>query len=376
MTTAEVAQQLNSFMPAALDTSAELYRLLFADVSTPIPVTDVGYYFHPLWTQPAEYVDGESRGAISDSMKNLFDFIDYYTKTLDASLRVAGHFDKIAGFFAGISRIFSEPDSVFVLRYKALIERNFNPSWDTVQAIRDGLSYLYDAHDIFISEAWPREDLLTNGNFDNETTGWTVGGAAVVSSNVEDRHDGTAIVVDNSAPGSYATLSQEIVCTAGRYSAIVFFSRTEAHEGSIELIIQDGAGLVYNEAAGTWSAGHLNTGIYATVGPDAGDVGMADVSFVLEAGATLTVMVKSVSGTACIIDSVRFGRVDAPAILVALISRFEAFYDGAARALDGLLTYNGYEDSWKNVDIDELVMKLKPAGVWAEVQMKPATTII
>ncbi len=371
-TTKALAQQLNSFMPAAFDTTSELYRLLFADDFTTKPSISVGHYFPPMYAQPRDY-DGEGGGAVIESMKKFNDFLEEYTSTINVDNMVGSHLDKVVRFFSGLERIFTEPDLVFRNRYKAIIERRFNKSWGTVRALRDVLSYFYDAEDIFIAESYPHADLLTNGNFDSGLSGWTVGGTATITINTEDRTDGVALVIDSSV--SPATLSQSVFCQPGQHALVAFFSRNEEDEGRVVIVIADAAGRIYNQATNTWSSENTETGTYSTVGSDAGDVGMVAVSFVLESTTTLTIAIHTVSGKSCILDSVRFGRVDYPSMLVVLMSRFEVFYN-EIHTYDETIAHNGYEAIYKNVDIDSMIEKIRPAGVYTEVQLKPFTTIV
>jgi|GEM_PF-6544128 len=331
MDAASIALELDALMPSAFDPQASPYRLLVSDAEA-------------------------GGGAIVQGFAGLYVFIDYYAKTLSIEAIEERHLDKVVSLFAGISRILSEPDAELAKRFKARIERGLIAPWGSLHSIRESLCYFYNNEDIFIAQYWPRVDLLENGEFEAGLDGWTLSGA-LPSFNVEDRINGTALVADGSM-----SISQTVSCSAGLHALVAFFSRTAAEPGAVRVIVRDGGIALANR-------------IFETVGVGNEDAGMAEIAIVLEEPKEMTIEVSTVSGKCFILDNVRFGRIDFPSILVTLMNRFEVFYDGT-KTYNGLLYHNGYNELWKNVDLDSLIHAIKPTGVYAEIQTKPHTHLV
>jgi hypothetical protein len=135
-----VSKTLNDLMPAALDKDDEFYKALVGDVDT-------------------------DNGAIVNEIKDVTEFINYYTRTQKIDEAETSLLEFLVFIFSGLTRRYSEPDEYLRLRYKAILEKKMTNLWNGKKSIKSVFSYFINEKDIYLIERYPVNNLIINGDF-------------------------------------------------------------------------------------------------------------------------------------------------------------------------------------------------------------------
>lgn len=339
-----VSKALNSFMPSMFDTNDNVYKALISD----------------------EDSDG---GAMAIALRETSEFIDYYSRTNNVDDAQGSLIDSISALFSTIERHYSEPDSNLRTRYKALVERNHNQSWGSTSAIIDILSYFFTRSRIYLVENYPVVNLVLNGGF-GTLDGW-LGDVAhtefriVYSKSFE---GGAALYINPGTAGVSGSIEQGLSgCSDGIYSILFFISSPKKGPGDIEYEIQDGAGRYWDVASSAWTSSRVSN--YASVDdPTAGVYKKIQADVVLSSLSDIHIRFRNRNGNGVLVDGVRFGRIDYPAIRVYVVADPEVFHDSLI-LYNNTLNHNGFLKYYFAYDIEHFIMRAKPAGVSAEFSM-------
>jgi hypothetical protein len=221
-----VSQRLNGYMPAALDRNDPVYKAMFAD-------------------------EDADAGAITNEMKELSGFINYYTCTQSADGAKSRLLAYIVSVFAGLTRNYEEPDDYLRLRYKALIERKKNIHWNGKNAIRSVFTYFFDEKNLYLIERYPVVNLISNGEFDTLES-WTVN-----ESDTEFRpvyswsfEGGAAVLINPSKPNPAGYIEQRVDgVSSGIYELLFFYSSPKGKKGDVWFTIRNDQGNYWNGSA-------------------------------------------------------------------------------------------------------------------------------
>ncbi len=339
-----ISRALNSFMPSAFDTEDVVYKALIAD-------------------------ETNDAGAVTNALKDAFAFIDYYTKTNNVDAAETSLLESIIGIFSDIERHYSEPDDYLRVRYKARIERNGNTSWNSPQAIFDVFSYFFDLAQFYLVQNYPIENLIANGAFD-KLDGWIL-----QSSDVEFRiiysksfESGSALFINPVAANSVGYIEQKLSeCSDGVYEFLFFFSSPKKGAGDVEYEIRDRYGKYWNVASQSWVTART---VYLEAVDDAtsGFYKKIQTTVHLPTETDIYIRFRNRNGNGVLIDGVRFGKIAYPSIKVYLTASPEVFHDGSIRYSNSY-NHNGFFKYYFSEDLESILSKIKPAGVYSELAL-------
>jgi hypothetical protein len=337
-----VSETLNDLMPAAFDKDDPFYRAFVGDIDT-------------------------DSGAMTNEIKEVTDFINYYTRTQRVDNANTSLLEYIVSIFAGLSRHYEEPDSYLRLRYKALIERKNSGLWNGKKAIKSVFSYFFAEKGIYLIERYPVYNVLVNGDFDTLES-WNYNDIDTEFRLIYSRsfEGGSAIYINPSRPNSTGYMEQQIPSvSAGLYEFVFFFSSPKKGLGDIQYSMRNGAGQYWNGSS--WVNGLYN--FYQAADVDtAGYYRPVQHTVNIPATTNITIRFKNVNGNGVLIDSVRFGKISEPTFRIYITADPELFLDGTWK-LDKTYNLSGFKNYYIETDMAEILRRIKPAGVYAEISV-------
>jgi hypothetical protein len=337
-----ISKTFNGLMPAALDRTDEIYRAWVGDEDT-------------------------DEGALTNEVKDVTEFINYYTRTQKVDKAETSLLEFIVFIFSGLRRHYSEPDEYLRLRYKALVERKGSNLWNGKTSIKSVFSYFFKDENIYIVERYPVNNLVVNGDFDS-LENWTYNQGDTEFRLIYSRsfEGGASMYINPSKTNSSGYMEQQIPSVlSGLYELIFFLSSPKKGVGDVQFSIRDGAGKYWNGSA--WVTGEYL--FYETAKEDnPGYYTPIQRQVTVPSTATITIRFKNKNGNGALIDSVRFGKIAEPTFRVYITAEPDLFLDGTWR-LDKKYNLSGFKKYYIETDMAEILRKIKPAGVYAEMTM-------
>jgi hypothetical protein len=175
---------------------------------------------------------------------------------------------------------------------------------------------------------------------------------------------GSAMYINPSRENSTAYMEQQIPSvSAGLYEFVFFFSSPKKGIGDIQYSIRNGAGSYWNGSA--WANGeHL---FYEKADVDtAGYYKPVQRTVNIPSVTNITIRFKNKNGNGVLIDSARFGKISEPTFRIYVTHEPELFLDGTWK-LDKKYNLSGFKNYYIEDDMDEILRRIKPAGVYAEI---------
>jgi hypothetical protein len=337
-----VQQRLNSYMPAVLDKNDTVYKAVFAD----------------------EDSDG---GALANELKTLSDFIDYYTRTQSVDGAESALLAYIASTFAGLTRNYSEPDSYLRLRYKALIERKQSARWNGGPSIKNVFAYFFEEKNIYLIERYPVHNLVSNGGFDS-LDGWYYDESDTEFKLVYSRsfENGSSILINPGVPRSSGYMEQKITgVVPGLYELVFFFSSYKSGPADIGYSVRDGSDNYWDGEAWRDSP---HSFLEEVDDPTAGQYKKIQRSVTVPSETDIYIRFTNLNGNGVLLDGVRFGKIESPAVRLYILTDPEIFYNGAV-TYNKQYTYSGFKKFYILSDMESIFERIKPAGVYGELSI-------
>jgi len=342
--TKTVSRAINGFMPSAFNKDDEVYKALVAD-------------------------EDSDSGGMTNSIKDVFDFIDYYSKTSRVDDADSVLLESIISIFSSIQRHYSEPDDYLRTRYKSRIERNGNTSWNSCKVIFDVFSYFFDRDHIYLVQNYPVDNLVQNGNFD-KLDGWTLSTPdtefrIIYSKSFE---SGSALFINPAVANSTGYIEQKLSeCSDGLYSFLFFFSSTKKGAGDVEFEIRDRYGKYWNADSGVWTTARY---AYLKTVDDTTAGFYKKIQFLVRLPSSTDVYIRfrNKNGNGVLVDGVRFGKVNYPAIKVYIAASPEVFHDGSIKYTN-TYNHNGFFKYYIASDLETILSSIRPAGVYSELSL-------
>jgi hypothetical protein len=337
-----VSKTLNQLMPSCFDKADKVYTALIGDE----------------WTDT---------GAVTNEIKEVIQFIDYYTKIQSVDTAETSLLELIVFIFSGLTRNYTEPDDYLRLRYKALIDRKGTSLWNGKASIKEVFSYFYEEKNIYLIERYPVDTLVVNGDFDSLES-WSYNTQDTEFKLIYSRsfESGAALYINPNKANSAGYMEQQIPSIAiGLYELLFFFSSSKKGIGDVQFSIRDGAGRYWNGAS--WITGEYL--FYNIADSDtAGYYQSVQKTVKIAAVTTITLRFKNKNGNGVLIDGVRFGKIEDPAFRLYILVEPELFFDGSVKA-DKKYNFSGFGAYYKETNMAEILQRIKPAGVYAEISL-------
>jgi hypothetical protein len=335
------SQRLNDYMPAVLDKDDLVYKALVADQDT-------------------------DTGALTNEIKLVSAFIDYYTASLRVDDAETGLLDFIVEIFAGLRRSYSEPDDYLRRRYKALIERKKSTHWNGKNSIRNVFTYFFDERNIYLIERYPVINLIINGEFDSLES-WTVNNSdtefrLVYSWSFE---GGSAALINPAKANSAGYIEQRVAgVSSGIYELLFFYSSPKGKKGDVWFTIRNAQGNYWNGSA--WVS--MEYSFLETHNDTPGYYKAVQKTINVPSATDITFRFKNKNGGGALIDSVRFGKTTDPAMRIFIISEPDLFFNGEI-FFDKKYLFNGFKSYYIQTDMESVLEMIHPAGVYAEMSV-------
>jgi hypothetical protein len=195
--------------------------------------------------------DFDGNGATANELKDLVEFIDYYTRTDDIKDHESESLEMIAKQFAKLRRQLEESDTVLLRRIQALTERQGDEIWGNGPNLEHVFETYFGGINAYVCESTNEESLLRNGDFEEDGNDWTLTGGAAYTANA--RFSGKRGLYFSGSAGQ-SCLQTLIDISAGAYTLHFFL------KGKCGVIIQNVSGkyfnadetVLWNEAANPW----------------------------------------------------------------------------------------------------------------------------
>jgi hypothetical protein len=336
-----VSKTLDYLMPAALDKEGdEFYRAFIGDADT-------------------------DSGAMTNEVKDVTGFINYYTRTQKVDDAATSLLEFIVYIFSGLTRRYSEPDDYLRLRYKALVERKQTNLWNGKSSIKSVFSYFFNEKNIYLIERYPVDNMVINGDFDDMES-WVYNTVDTEFRLIYSRsfESSAAMYINPSKVDSIGYMEQQMPSVpVGIYEFVFFFSSPKKGIGDVQFSIRDGEGRYWNGS--DWIGGEYL--FYEMADMDtAGTYKSIQQTVNVPVETNITIRFKNKNGNGVLIDSVRFGKTNDPAFRVYVIAEPELFLDGTWY-LDKKYNLSGFKRYYIETDMAEILRRIKPAGVYAEM---------
>jgi hypothetical protein len=336
----KVSETLNDLMPSAVDKDDSFYKAFIGDIDT-------------------------DSGALTNEIKEATEFINYYTRTQRVGEAYTSLLEFLVFIFSGLTRHYSEPDEYLRLRYKALIERKRTDLWNGPKSIKSVFSYFFKEKDIYLIERYPVNNIIVNGNFESLNS-WNYNDSDAEFKLIYSKgfEGGSAMYINPSRENSAAYMEQQIPSvSAGLYEFVFFFSSPKKGIGDIQYSIRNGAGSYWNGSS--WAHGEYL--FYEKADVDtAGYYKPVQRTVNIPSVTNITIRFKNKNGNGVLIDSVRFGKISEPTFRIYVTYEPELFLDGTWK-LDKKYNLSGFKNYYIETDMDEILRRIKPAGVYAEI---------
>lgn len=157
-------------------------------------------------------------GAVEKEMKLWEQFAKYYVNTSNIYKQDGELLDKTVEFFSYLKRFFNETDKGLIKRFKSILYRNGNITWGTpfdIKSIFDS----YFTGKVYLLECVNslEENLIENGDFDDDTDGWELSGSSEMIADARfSKSYGISL-------GSNGTIKQSVTLDAGYVYFIHWF---------------------------------------------------------------------------------------------------------------------------------------------------------
>jgi hypothetical protein len=129
---------------------------------------------------------------------------------------------------------------------------------------------------------------------------------------------------------------------------------------------------VKNSAGRYWNGAAWVTSAYwfyeITDDATAGYYKPVEKDITIPSATSVTLRFQNKNGNGVLIDSIRFGKLDDPAFRVYITTQPELFLDGAWK-LDKTYNLSGFKAYYIQTDMAEILGRIKPAGVYAEMTL-------
>ena len=250
-----LAERMARNTAAAIDTNDEYYRALWADVSsTPELIV----------TESSDF----NGAAVENEMETLRSYVDFMVRVNEIDDISGTKLDAIAFRFLSLERLFQETDKNLRTRIKSLAQRRFNGNWAGLEMLKDVLSYYAFPDAIYPARFAVETNLVLNGIFDEDLTGWTVtaAGSSGVEWSTTYRFEGAAaarLFTDGS--GAEASIRQTITgLSAGTHRVNFFLLSERSDVSTIKVrITRSSDGYFWDGDA--WQSGSASIGVSSPV---------------------------------------------------------------------------------------------------------------
>jgi hypothetical protein len=266
-----------------------------------------------------------------------------------------------------LTRKYAEPDDYLRLRYKALVERKRTSLWNGRTSIKKVFSYFYEEKNIYLIERYPVDNLVVNGDFES-LDAWSYNTSDTEFKLIYSRsfEGGAALYINPTRANSVGYAEQQIPAVPpGLYEFLGFFSSSKKGIGDVQYSIRDGSGKYWNGSS--WISGEY---LWYDQAADAtaGYYKPVQKTVKIPAVTTITLRFKNKNGNGVLIDSVRFGKIVDPAFRLYIVIEPELFFDGSIK-FDKKYNFSGLGAYYKETNMAEILQKIKPAGVYAEISL-------
>ena len=178
--------------------------------------------------------------------------------------------------------------------------------------------------------------------------------------------NGAAMYINPNKANSTGYMEQQIPAVPqGLYELLFFFSSSKKGIGDVQFSVRDGAGRYWNGSS--WISGEYLFYDIADV-DTAGYYKSVQKTITLTTVTNITIKFKNKNGNGVLIDSVRFGKIGDPAFRLYILVEPELFFDGSIKA-DKKYNFSGFGAYYKETNMTEILQKIKPAGVYAEISL-------
>jgi hypothetical protein len=337
-----VSKTLNDLMPSSFDKYDSVYMAMIGNEDT-------------------------DSGALTNEIKDITQFIDYYTRIQSVNEAETILLEYIISIFAGITRNYSEDDDYLRLRYKALVERKKSINWNSKKSIKGVFSYFLPEKDIYLIERYPVTNLVVNGEFETLDS-WNYYRPDTEFKLIYSRSfsGGSSMYINPSKANSIGYMEQQIPSVpAGLYELVFFFSSPKKGIGDVQYSVIDGAGRYWNGSA--WVSNEYL--FYHIVDIDKAGY-YKDIQRTIPIATTTNIIIrfKNNNGNGVLIDNVRFGKVSEPAFAIFIVMEPELFCDGSVKA-DKMYNASGFKRYYIVTDMNDILQAIKPAGVYGEMNI-------
>jgi hypothetical protein len=187
------------------------------------------------------FSDDEGDGALALELDAAVDFINYYTKTDDVRNHKGNSLDLIIKEFTKLNRRVFEKDEIYLRRFLAVTERKKDLVWGTKWNIRHIFEMYFAGVEVFVAENTSEENLIINGDFEEDAGGWNIEGGAEISYSA--RLSGSRGLYFNRTPGA---ASQSVNLERGVYVLHFFL------QGNVGVEIKNSAGKYWDMNSLEW----------------------------------------------------------------------------------------------------------------------------
>jgi hypothetical protein len=159
--------------------------------------------------------DSNGEGALANELNQLFEFINYYTRNDDVKNHHGRSLEMITQIFTKMRRRVNESDPILLRRLFALTHRKGDTIWGNTLNLKHIFETYFDGINCFIAENTNRENILPNGDFENNDF-WQLGGGA--SYEYKARFSGLRGLLFNGEDGEFCAQTVERLFDAGNYT--------------------------------------------------------------------------------------------------------------------------------------------------------------
>jgi hypothetical protein len=159
--------------------------------------------------------DENGEGAIANELEAIAQFINYYTRTRDVKEHRGKSLEMIVKLFSKMQRRIYEPDGILLRRFFALTYRQGDTIWGNALNMKHVLETHFSGINCFVAENTNKDNLLDDGDFEENTT-WMLGGGAVWD--YQARFSGASGLVFNKGAEESCTKIIEGPFLAGNYA--------------------------------------------------------------------------------------------------------------------------------------------------------------
>jgi len=157
----------------------------------------------------------KGEGATANELENCGKFLEYYTCTGNVVNHVGSSLELIVKMFSGLKRRMGESDAILLRRFMALTCRKSDVIWGNALNIKHIFESYFNGITCFVAENTNKENLLTNGDFENNDSIELGGGAKI---DYKARFSGMYGLLLKGVEGEYCTQVIEQDLLAGVYT--------------------------------------------------------------------------------------------------------------------------------------------------------------